>query len=525
MKFIKTINKTILYIALVFITDQVIANQNPPNNWHMRTNQHHAHEGGLSNSASNEEVNSRWVHDTMNKAFIGPNAWGFGGNTGGTGPDSDLRDAYVEWKYLNGENKLQLEWFVGGYHRDFNGRPGAGWYYRDQNGVQQKGGNNVKAYPRMGIGSASGQPFATSGSPNTPSYYHNTARLTTVDLEEVRSQVGLPERIRYMPDIYVHIDLEFSGGSNAVSERDKYGNYFFAIDSYYHDIDDKNLTTRPDLEGLLEGINDSSGDIYGTQMSGLPDTTKRWATMVWYHKSPYFHSSGGTPLNNDQPVVIDGREYLLRYKIETASDKKFKYISFIMNRPTSELTKGGKQPVLNYKNFALFLSDGRLQNLLDKYHNEHPNSPLKDVDGRTKRIIAPSQNLVLSDINVGVEVSANPDTAGDISKRPVKIKFNQLYFDVRNKGKFGFVGNPEEQSTILGLVSQFFSSNSQDVCKDTPPYNDDWGWNDHQNKSCHLNAPVAAAANEATSSNCRDTPPYNDNWGWNDSTNKSCKLK
>ena len=308
-------------------------------------------------------------------------------------------------------------------------------------------------------------------------------------MEEIRSQVGLPERIAYMPDIYVHIDLEFSGGSSAVDKKDEFGNYFFAIDSYYHDIDNRNLTLHPNLDGLLEGINDSSGSIYGTEMKNLPDTTKRWATMVWYHKSPYFHSSGGTPLNNDQPVNIDGREYLIRYKIETASDKKFKYISFIMNRPTEELTKGGPQPVINYKSFSVFLSDGRLQNLLDKYHQENPNKPLKDVDGQSKRIIAPSPNLVLSDINVGVEVSANPDTSGDTTKRPVRIKFNKLYFDVKNKGKFGFIGNSQDQTLFQSFVELFTSDEENQKnsdCTDTAPFDDNWGWNYKTKESCKL---------------------------------------
>jgi len=472
-------NFLLLKILILFVTVPLglLAQSQVPNNWSIKTQQNHPYGGGVSHQASNPKVNSRWIHDTINKAFIGTNAWGFGGNAGGTGTDSGLREAYVEWKYLNGENKLQLEWFVGGYHRDFGGKPAQGWYTKDGRGNLVKGGNNVKAYPRIGIGSASGQPFASSGSPETPSHYSSAADITTIDMEDIRSQVGIPERVRYLKDIFVHVDLQFSGGSTAVQPKDKYGNYFFAIDSYYHDIDDSRLTTRPQLQGLLEGINDSSGSIHGINMNSLPDTTKRWATMVWYHKSPYFESSGGIPLNNNQPVRINGREYLIRYKIETASQKKFKYISFVMNRNSDALTRGGKQPVLNYKNFALFLTDGRLQALLDKYHYENPSSPLKDVDGVAKKITAPSENLVLSDINIGVEASSNPDTSGDISKRPVRIKFNQLYFNVSGKGKFGFVGSSNSDQISPAAASG---------CRDTPPYNDNWGWDDANRRSCRL---------------------------------------
>jgi len=79
-------------------------------------------------------------------------------------------------------------------------------------------------------------------------------------------------------------------------------------------------------------------------------------------------------------------------------------------------------------------------------------------------------------------------------------------------------------------------------CVDTPPYNDDWGWNDSLSQSCRLSADSSAAENDVpsaastvdstagsttsstTSNQCIDTPPYNDDWGWNNATSQSCRL-
>ncbi len=404
------------------IVDENIALERPPQDWFFETQQENVNT--VKNSASNRYVSgNRWGSDTLNNAYIGANAWGFGGYAGGTNP---LTQAFVRWSYQDNSDRLRLRWFVGGYHRNFSGKPEQGWYYNNA-----KGGNDVKAYPRMGIGSASGQPYVTSGSP-TDLPTTTTAGVKTIDQYEIKKRVGLPVKVADMPEIDIHVDVEFSGGSDAVTEKDKYGNYFFAVDSYFHDIGNSNYVFNNSFVNSLNAINDSSGEIYGTKMSSLKDTTKRWAMMIWYHKSAYFETSGGIKLNNNQPVVIDGAEYFVRYKIETASNKKFKYISFVKNRESTEFAKGGIQPVIRYKRFVDFLTDGKLQQLLDAAGN------LEDVDGVRKRIIAPSKQMVLSDVNLGVEILSNPDTESDRTPRPVTLDFKKLYFHVHNVGRFGF---------------------------------------------------------------------------------------
>jgi hypothetical protein len=104
-----------------------------------------------------------------------------------------------------------------------------------------------------------------------------------------------------------------------------------------------------------------------------------------------------------------------------------------MDRSTPELYSSKKQPVIRYKAFADFMTNGGLQALLDE------KGPLLDIDGETRTINAPTPNYVVSDINLGVETLANPDTSEDMSSRPVHVNFSKLYFDVEGKGKFGFV--------------------------------------------------------------------------------------
>ncbi len=414
-----------VFIFSLFYTSSVcasLAENQLPTNWYIETRQ--VNPQTIEAASSTDEIyGDRWRQDTINNAYIGPNAWGFGSDFAGAGGASGLEDAFVKWSYLPSD-QLQLKWFVGGYHRDYNGRPAHGWQ-------SVMGGNNVKAYPRIGIGSASGQPYATSGSPsNVP--IATTSGVRTVDQEKINLNIGLPARVRNLTDIDVHINLNFEGGSQDVDANNRYGNYFFAIDSYFHDVDDIHNLSHPSLKGSLNAINDSSGDILGTDMSSLPATTKKWAMMIWYHTPPFYETSGGQPLNNGNTVVIDGREFYVKYKVEVASQKKFKYVAFIMKRSTEELTAGGKQPIVRFKKFTDFLINGSFQELLNR------EGALEDIDGQYRIIKAPSASYVLSDINVGVEASTNPDTSLDTTPRPVAINFKELYFHVHGKGEFGF---------------------------------------------------------------------------------------
>jgi|GEM_PF-3845103 len=117
--------------------------------------------GGFVSSSgdfSEERNGFDWNSDYINKAYLSLNPWAFtrfGDN-----------DGWLQWFYPAADGsdntKLKLRWFVGGVYRDYGGNYFDGW---DPN--TQTGGNNVKAYPRIGIGTASGQETATSGAPNT----------------------------------------------------------------------------------------------------------------------------------------------------------------------------------------------------------------------------------------------------------------------------------------------------------------------------------------------------------------------
>ena len=123
--------------------------------------------------------------------------------------------------------------------------------------------------------------------------------------------------------------------------------------------------------------------------------------MVWYAKSPYFANSGGVYLNGGNTVPIDGQNYLVKYKIEHASSIDFYYASFTMNKEPHQLTNNGqmhKLPTVNYKRIAEYVTDGRLQKLLDDY--EASGKTLDKMAGDSK-VVAPTSNYVLSHIDFG----------------------------------------------------------------------------------------------------------------------------
>ena len=59
-------------------------------------------------------------------------------------------------------------------------------------------------------------------------------------------------------------------------------------------------------------------------------------------------------------------------------------------------------------------------------------------------------------------------------------------------------------------------------CIDTPPFDDDWGWNGSLGESCRLS--VSSVDNNTNAGSCVDTPPLDDDWGWNESLGESCRL-
>ena len=219
-------------------------------------------------------------------------------------------------------------------------------------------------------------------------------------------------------------------------KKDRYGNFFFAIDSYFHDIDTPQYQLHPNFAGTLGGLNDSSGKIYDISMQDRKYTSKRWAMMIWYAKSAYYETSGGTVLADN--VIIGGRSHIVKYKLENASHHKFHYAAFIMKREVEELYSKSVQPQVLYNAYADFLTGGRYQALLDQYMSKNGN--LVDLDGNTRRILAPTRNSVLSDVNLGVEILSNPDTPSDFTPRPVRLRFKRASFDIEGKGNFGFEG-------------------------------------------------------------------------------------
>lgn len=358
--------------------------------------------------------NNRWMAETINDAYFSVNAWGFGGIAGGT---QELQGAFIE--ILESRGRLMMQWFVGGYWRDFNGRPEHGWW------TKHKGGNDVKGYPRLGIGSASGQEVATVGAPfNVPSKV--TDGWTHVDQDQIRVRCGIPAPIKDAPPIKLKVDYELR--SDFLPGEDSYGNYFAAVDSYLHDVQDLSKISTPALKGSINAINDTSGSIYGQDMKELKGTTKEWAIMVWLHRSRFFETSGGLEIGRKR---IGDYNYIIKYKIETASDKKFKYLAFIRDLDPGSINK----TEVYYNEIAEFYTSKEMQDIFIAA------GPLEDVDGAKRLIQAPRPTLILSDVNFGIEVLSNPDTQDDTSKRPVIAEFKELSFNVEGYGAFGYKGD------------------------------------------------------------------------------------
>ena len=384
--------------------------------------------GNFSLLNSNPQIRtSHWMHDSRNGAHIGVNGWALGAKL--------IKDAHVFWEIEDSTGELALQWFMGGYNRDYNGKPQDGWWYNNQ-----RGGNDVKAYPRIAIGSASGQSNASWGAPNVPSKVTNGVKH--VDQELIREKVGIPARVKNLPKIDLNVDLKFSLGSNAVPAKDKYGNFFFAVDSYFHDIDTPEMQLDPSMAGTVNGINDSSGNIYGKDMTKRSVSSKRWAMMIWYGKSAYYETSGGKELAKN--VDIGGIPHTIKYKLEDAVHHNFHYASFIMERDVTSFYNSRLQPTVTFNDYANFLSDGSYQKLLDSYMDRHGDLP--GIDGVKRRIKAPTEDYVLSDVNLGVEILSNPDTPQDTSQKPVRINFKRLSFSVAGKGEFGFIGDPSNRT-------------------------------------------------------------------------------
>lgn len=357
--------------------------------------------------------NNRWMCETFNGCYLSPNAWGFGGNAGGT---SDLEIAYVTIK-INNNNQLVFNWEVGGYKTNFNGYPQHSWFSKF------KGGNDVKAYPRIGIGSASGQEVATSGAP-----YNVPCKITNgwkhVDQLKVYNNYGLPIELEYLT--FLKVDLDFEMNSNGLTEKldgeDMFGNCIIAIDSYLHDLSDDRLPVQTNSEEKINLITDSSGSIFGQKMSELKKTTKDWAVMVWLSRPPYYETSGGRKIGEFDYL---GDIYDINFKIETAGGKSFKYISFVSRRRITELQKFSEEFDMTY--FYNFMQSNAFQDMLDE----------QEVVFDGKKVVKPGPQHVLSDINFGVETLCNNEKiAGKII--PAGIKINKVIFKT-DAGDFGFV--------------------------------------------------------------------------------------
>lgn len=382
-----------------------------PDSFLMRTIQNN--KNSITHSPFNKKVgNNRWMSETLNGAFFSVNAWGFGGNAGGT---QELESAFVS--IFHEDNRLVFEWWVGGYHKNFNGRPADGWW------TGARGGNDVKAYPRVGIGSASGQEVSTIGAPfNVPC--KTTNGWKHVDQHMVKKQCGLPVALKDLPKLDIVVDYEmmseFHPDSQIAQTKDVYGNYFMAVDSYLHDLSKGSRGIK-----TIDGINDTSGSIYNQPMRGLPNTTKEWAIMIWLAKSPYFETSGGKEIGRTN---IEGHEYIIKYKIETASDKKFKYISFTRNVDATTINE--QTGTINYNAFANFFVSDIMTQLIREAN-------VKDIDG-SNLTEGPNENLVLSDVNFGLELLSNPDMPNSQKDYPMSCEFKELCFKVEGFGEFGF---------------------------------------------------------------------------------------
>ena len=128
---------------------------------------------------------SPWYHYDLEGAYLGVNPWAFWSSFSTSVPNKE-----ISWKHehtQNGEDLLTLKWFVGGNYRDFGGLPEADYALG--------GGNNVRAYPRIGLGSSSGQPIATSFVNGSLPVIH-TGGTKTVNQELVLSLIHISEPTR-----------------------------------------------------------------------------------------------------------------------------------------------------------------------------------------------------------------------------------------------------------------------------------------------------------------------------------------
>lgn len=390
-----------------------------PDNFFMATQ---ANKTTITHTPFNNRVgNNRWMSETFNGAYYSVNAWGFGGNAGGT---QELKVAQVSIE-KDQKGNLKFQWWVGGFHRNFSGNPQHGWW------SNSKGGNDVKAYPRLGIGSASGQEVSTVGAPfSVPC--KRTGGWKHVDQVAVRKQNSLPDVVSIISDLTIRVKYKMKGGldglvDGVIDENQKFGSFFLAVDSYLHDVDDETKVAVPELVERISGINDTSGSIYGQQMNDLPKSTKDWAVMIWLAKSPFYETSGGTEIGN---IFLDDAEYIVKYKVETAGGKKFKYLSFTRNIEAKDAFEGDVE--IDYIAFSDFYTSNAMQKMFEDA------GPLLDVDGVKKIIDSPHSELVLSDVNFGIETLCNPDTPETKdNKFPVSCEFEELSFKTEN-GTFGF---------------------------------------------------------------------------------------
>jgi hypothetical protein len=92
-------------------------------------------------------------------------------------------------------------------------------------------------------------------------------------------------------------------------------------------------------------------------------------------------------------------------------------------------------------------------------------------------------------------------------------------------------GWDEQRGASCRLSEQSSPTTESSDCIDTPPFTDDWGWNATLGESCRLSAAGSDATDDETSTDdsasdaaCVDTPPFDDDWGWNETLRTSCRL-
>gem|GEM_PF-6747558 len=394
----------------------------------------------------------------------------------------------------------------------------------------------------------------------------------------------MPARIRDLNQIDINVTTRFSEGypGTDIDEEERYGNFYFAIDSYLHDVDDRMNLENDSLfiddngdgrNDTYDGINDSSGTIYGRQVSQFRGITKKWAIMIWYHKPLSYETSGGIYLlPGGGTVNIDGQNYLVKVKTEKASIKKFSYISFVMDRTTVQMASAGRQPRIRYKEFLNYVLSNNFRNALNNLKSQAQIALNRINSGsgvphdgagpfqwfgqgsqeRLNDLIAmvpPTQDYVLSDLNVGVEVSANPDTPGTANTpHPVAIEFDELSFNINgNVSGYtpGFTGtgntSPASAAAQAPVVANSIPAapqNTSSNCRGTGRSTDQYGLNGDgiclTNGGGHVEMPIEALSylcgfgvasacqefrertgQDRGTDNCVDNAPFGDGWGWN----------